>query len=356
MERDVDAASRRILRGVLLLLLLVGVATLVYVRAGFTLVDALYMVVITVFSVGYGEVQELGPGLRVFTMFVIVGGCSSLVYITSGLFQLIAEGQLERALGRSRMDRDISQVSEHAIVCGYGRIGHFVCRDLAQAKMSIVVIDSNPERCAQARDAGFLVLQGDATSDELLLRAGLSRARALASVVSSDALNVFITLTARQLRKDLLIVARGEEASTESKLLQAGANRVVLPSRIGAERVAHIVTRPSVLEFFREADLGALSQELGTIGVEIDQFEVTGESHVIGLNVGQVESSGSGGFMVVAVRRVGGSLIKNPTKDFVFAEEDKVLLMGHKEDLPDLTRRFAVRVMRTTLRGAAFEA
>lgn len=356
MEHKLDAASRRIFRGVFFLATLVVVATLVYVRAGFSLVDALYMVVITVFSVGYGEVQELGPGLRVFTMFVIVGGCSSLVYITSGLFQMIAEGQLEKALGRRSMDRDIAQISEHAIVCGYGRIGHIVCQELLRAKLPVVVIDADHECCEAARAAGFLVIHGDATSDAVLKSAGLERARALASVLSSDALNVFITLTARQLRKDLLIVARGEEPTTEPKLLQAGADRVVLPSRIGAERVAHIVTRPSVLEFFAEADLGALAQELSTIGVEIDQFEVTGDSRVIGLSVGQLESSGSGGFMVVAVQRVGGSLIKNPTKEFTFAEEDKVLLMGHKEDLPDLTQRFAVQVARLTVRGAVIRS
>lgn len=321
-------------------------------RAGWSVVDALYMVVITVFSVGYGEVRELTPGLRVFTMFEIIGGCSSLVYISSGLFQMIAQGQLERVLGRSRMSKELAELSNHAIVCGFGRIGHFVCLELEQAKVPFVVIDSSLERADEARAAGYLVIHGDATSDEVLTQAGLARARALTTVLSSDALNVFITLTARQLRKDLLIVARGEEARTEAKLLQAGADRVVLPSRIGAERVTHIVTRPTVLEFFKEADLGALSQELSTIGVEIDQFEVTSESRVIGLSVGQVESSGRGGFMVVAVKRIGGSLVKNPPKDFVFAEEDRVLLMGHKEDLPDLTQRFAVQVMRLTLRGA----
>ncbi len=353
MYRDLDAASRRILRGVAFLLLVVASATAVYVRAGWSVVDALYMVVITVFSVGYGEVRELDPGLRVFTMFVIVGGCSSLVYISSGLFQMIAEGQIEKALGRSRMSKELSELANHAIVCGFGRIGHFVCLELVQAKVPLVVIDCSVERCDEARAAGFIVIHGDATSDQVLTQAGLSRARALATVLSSDALNVFITLTARQLRKDLLIVARGEEASTESKLLQAGADRVVLPSRIGAERITHIVTRPAVLEFFQEADLGALSQELSTIGVEIDQFEVTGDSRVIGLDVGQIESSGRGGFMVVAVKRIGGALIKNPSKDFVFAEQDRVLLMGHKEDLPDLTQRFAVRVTRLTLRGGA---
>jgi len=355
MYRQLDVASRRIVRGVAFLLLTVVTATTVYVRAGFSFVDALYMVVITIFSVGYGEVHDLTPALRVFTMLVIVGGCSSLVYITTGLFQMIAEGQLERALGKSRMEKGLQDIKDHVIVCGFGRIGHVVCEEIKNARLQIVVIETSGPRCDEARAAGHLVVHGDATQDHVLTLAGLARARALASVLSSDALNVFITLTARQLRPDLLIVARGEEHGVEAKLLQAGANRVVLPSVIGAERISHLVTRPAVLDFFVEADLGALAQELSTIGVEIDQFEVTGDSQLIGLSVGALESSGSGGFMVVAVRRIGGSLVRNPQKDFTFAEEDRVLLMGHKEDLPDLTRRFSVRVARLSHRGVAIE-
>ncbi len=266
MYGKLDAASRRIVRGIAFLVLLVVVSTAVYVRAGFTLVNALYMVVITVFSVGYGEVRELDPALGIFTMFVIIGGCSSLVYITSGLFRMIAEGQLQKVLGRSRMDKELEALKDHAIVCGFGRIGHVVCEELVGARVQVGVVETDQERCDAARAAGHLVVHGDASQNEALTSAGLARARALASVLSNDAMNVFITLTARQLRPNLFIVARGEEHGVEPKLMQAGANRVVLPSRIGAERISHLVTRPAVLEFFKEADLGARAPTLQRTG------------------------------------------------------------------------------------------
>jgi voltage-gated potassium channel len=230
-------------------------------------------------------------------------------------------------------------------------MGRVLCRHLAQEGLKLVVLDSRAERRDEAVAAGHHALAADATRDSVLLAAGVREARALATVLPNDALNVFITLTARGLNADLQIVARGELPSTESKLKQAGANHTVLPAAIGAQRIAHVLTRPSVVQFFEQADLGALEQELLTIGIEIQQFEVTGTSRMIGQTVGGLESSGDGGFVVVAVRRAGGSLVRNPERAFQFAEEDRVLVMGHAEDLPGLIRRFEVRSSPLTYRG-----
>jgi voltage-gated potassium channel len=320
--------------------------------AGWSLVDALYMVIITVFSVGYGEVRTLDPGLRWFTMAIIVAGCSSLIYILGAVFQLITEGELERVMGTKRMERRLEKLADHIIVCGYGRMGRILCQQLAQDGFEVVVIDSSQERRDEALAAGYIALCADATRDSVLQSAGVAAARSLASVLSSDALNVFITLTARGLNPKLQIVARGELPSTESKLEQAGADHTVLPAAIGAQRIAHVLTRPSVVQFFESADLGALEQELLTIGIEIQQFEVTASSSVIRKTVGQLENSGDGGFMVVAVRRAGGSLVRNPKREFEFAEEDQVLVMGHAEDLPGLMRRFALPRTALTRRSA----
>jgi voltage-gated potassium channel len=236
-------------------------------------------------------------------------------------------------------------------VCGYGRLGQFLCADLAKFNLPIVVLDTDENRYELAIVRGFSALLADATTDDTLFSAGIERARVLVSALPSDALNVFITLTARGLCPNLAIMARGEDIGAEPKLKRAGANQVVQPFGIAAERMAHLITRPNVLEFFQEADLGALGQELGTIGIEIDQFEVTGDSKMIRRTVGELESSGQGGFMVVAVRRAGGKLVQNPKKDFEFAEEDRVLLMGHKDDLPDLTKRFSLKTRQRIYRG-----
>ena len=264
--------------GAAVLVLVSGVGVVGYLIAGWSLVDALYMVIITVFSVGYGEVHEQGPTLRWFTMALIVGGCSSLIYILGAVFQMITEGQLDRALGTKRMERNLKKWTEHIIVCGYGRMGRILCQQVAADGFKVVVIDENAERRDEALAAGHFALCADATRDAVLQSAGVSSARALATVLSSDALNVFITLTARALNPKLTIVARGELPSTKSKLEQAGANHTVLPAAIGAQRVADVLTRPSVLSFFENADLGALEQELLEIGIEIEQFEVTASS------------------------------------------------------------------------------
>ncbi len=339
---DKEPAARRVAFGALVLVLISALGVVGYLIAGWSLVDAMYMVIITVFSVGYGEVRALDPGLRWFTMAIIVCGCSSLIYILGAVFQMITEGQLNRVMGHKRMERDLKKLTDHIIICGYGRMGRILCQQVAADGYKVVVIDENAERRDEALAAGHFALCADATRDAVLMSAGAHTARALATVLSSDALNVFITLTARALNPKLFIVARGELPSTESKLKQAGADHTVLPAAIGAQRVAHVLTRPSVVKFFENADLGALEQELLEIGIEIQQFEVTASSTMIRKTVGQLENSGDGGFVVVAVRRAGGTLVRNPQRTFEFVEEDQVLVMGHAEDLPGLMRRFSL--------------
>lgn len=344
------SSARRIFAGGAVLGATSVVAVIGYVLAGWDLLDAIYMVVITIFGVGYGEVRVMEPSMRIFTIAVILVGCSSLIYILGGVFQMITEGEINRALGKRKMLKDIEGLTGHTIVCGFGRMGQVLADALRQGNVPCVVVERSTEKQAEAVEAGFHVVDGDATRDETLEKAGIARARALATVLPDDALNVFITLSARALNPDLLIVARGEHPATEQKLRHAGADDVVMPTKIGAERLAQIVSRPGVLDFFGDADLGAIAQELASIGVELDQFEVT--PALINRTVGEIESSGSGGFMVVAVRRVGGRIVRNPDKDFSLAEEDRVLLLGHRENLPDLKRLFSVRLTPMIYRGA----
>jgi voltage-gated potassium channel len=345
------SSTRRILSGVAFLAFTVMVSVSGYLLSGWSLLDALYMVVITVFGVGYGETRELSDGLRIFTMFVIMGGCSSLIYIMGGVFQLITEGEIERALGKRRMKKQLDGLVNHVIVCGYGRIGRVLIGALLASGETVVLVDTQEERLELASEERLLKVHGDATRDEVLETAGIMRAKALATVLPSDALNVFITLSAYNLNPKLQIIARGEDHATEQKLLRAGARRVVLPSNISAVRIAQMISRPAVIEFFRDMDMAGLSEELEGIGVSIDQFVVTGSCRVLGLRVGELEASGEGGFMVIAVRRAGGTLVQNPPKDFMFAEEDNVLLLGHKDDLPKLKQRFSLRGKPLIYRG-----
>lgn len=350
MLGELEPAHRRIAHGFVVLGVVCAAAVVGYVLLGWSVSDAAYMVAITIFSVGYGEVQPVVGAVRWFTIGVIVLGCSSLIYILGGFFQLIAEGELNRLLGNRKMKKTIEELSDHVIVCGYGRIGRVMMTDLETSGATAVLVDKDPEVVSALVAEGHYAIVGDATSDAVLLEAGVARASALATVLSNDALNVFITLTARNLNPELRIIARAEDPASDSKLVQAGADKVVLPSTLSGERAAQMILRPAMVDFFAGKDLSALEQELRGLGVQIEQFEVDGGSSLIGRTVGELESSGDGGFLVIAIRRTGGALIRNPEKGFTFSEEDSVLFMGHEEDIPHLREAFAIANLRPAVR------
>lgn len=352
MLDELDPAHRRIARGFVVLGAVCLGAVVGYVSLGWSISDAIYMVAITIFGVGYGEVQPVVGVVRWFTILVIVLGCSSLIYILGGFFQLIAEGELNRLFGDRRMKKTIEELTDHVIVCGFGRIGRVVLTDLKAAGATAVLVDSNPDTVASLVAEGHYAVVGDATSDAILVQAGVRRAAALATVLSNDAMNVFITLTARNLNPALRIIARAEDPASDSKLVQAGADKVVLPSTLSGERAAQMILRPAMVDFFRDQDLSGLEQELRALGVQIEQFEVDGGSSLIGRTVGELESSGDGGFLVVAIRRAGGVLVRNPEKGFRFSEEDSVLFMGHEEDIPNLREAFAIANLRPAVKRA----
>jgi len=352
MFAELDAAHRRIAQG-FLILGGVSIGSVVgYMLLGWSFSDAVYMVAITIFSVGYGEVQPVVGGVRWFTVGVIVLGCSSLIYILGGFFQLIAEGELNRLLGNRKMKKTIEELKGHVIVFGYGRIGRVVTSDLEGGGATVVIVDNDEEHVASITAAGGYAISGDATSDAVLIEAGVHSARALATVLSDDALNVFITLTARNLNPELRIIARAEDPASDSKMIQAGADKVVLPSALSGERAAQMILRPAMVDFFADQDLSGLEQELRGLGVQIEQFEVDGGSSLIGRTVGELESSGDGGFLVIAIRRAGGMLVRNPEKHFTFSEEDSVLFMGHAEDIPNLREAFEIANLRPAVRRA----
>jgi voltage-gated potassium channel len=208
--------------------LVMVLATAAYMAVGWSFRDAIYMVVITVYTVGYNEVRPINtPALNVITMSLIVLGCTGVIFLTGALVQYITLSQLTKTMGRKRMKAQIDQLTDHVIICGFGRIGVPLAKSLSEARAGFVVVEKDEARINQAVESGYLCLQGDAANEAVLHAAGVMRAHVLVSALPTDAVNVFITLSARALNSELNIIARGEEASTEKKLLQAGANQVV---------------------------------------------------------------------------------------------------------------------------------
>lgn len=340
-----SSSRQRILTGISFFLATLVGATLGYMAQGWSFLDAIYMVIITIFGVGFGEVKPVNtPTLRAFTILVIICGTTSAIYIVGGLFQMLTEGEIKKVLTARRMNQEIEALQEHVIICGFGRIGQILARKLRAAKNPFVLIDSTPERVLQAQEQNYLILEGNAADEIILQRAGIERAKVLATVLPNDALNVFITLTARELNPNLVILARGELPSTEKKLRLAGANQVVLPANIGAERMAHMITHPAALDFLKE-DEGRrdLNELLAQIELQLEELVITHNSPFVQQPISQMEVRGQGAFIVVAVRQAEGTIIIHPSHEWLLKEGDTVILLGHEGDLPQFARRYAMK-------------
>ena len=330
IDRWRHSPARNIFYGVAFVLLVSLCATLGYMWHGWSLGDSIYMVVVTVFTVGYGEVRPVDTmGLRAITMGLILTGCTGMIFITGALVQAITLSQITTVLGHKRMNRQIDELRGHVIVCGFGRTGWMLARELAAAKAAFVVLESDDARYEEARELGYLCMQVDASDESALLQAGIVHARALATVVSSDAVNVFVTLTARGLNAKLQIIARGQYITTEKKLLQAGADAVVMPAHIGAEQVASMILFPGLAGMIHDSERRRQMEiDLRTLGLEIEVVLAAAGSRYIGLTVGEIERASEQNFIIVAIERAGSLDVERPGIGTRIEAGDGVTILG----------------------------
>jgi len=301
-----------------------------YRVAGWSWGDAVYMVVITAFSVGFGEVVPItDPWLRAWTMALILLGCTGTIFITGSIVQWLTEAQIHRVLGGRRMENEIEKLSNHVIICGYGRIGRMIASQLNAGDTRFVIVDQTPDRVAEAKEGGWLTVHGEATDETVLRAAGVARARVLATVLPNDAANVFITLSARNMNPGIQIIARGEVPSTERKLLQAGANRVVLPAHIGADRIAHLILHPNARELLGGKTKSSVEFEhhLTELGLDMEEIEIGPASPWLHRRVGDVETEAAGRIMAVAILRKEGGTDMNPNPTAMLMPGDALVVM-----------------------------
>jgi len=306
-----------------------ALATEGYVYAGWSLADAAYMVTLTLFSVGYGEVHPIDTTyLRTLTMATMILGCTGMIVLTGALVQLFAQYQLRNLLGIDRMQTQIERLSQHSIICGFGRIGQQLAKELWAARQPFIIVERNPVKIAMAEAAGYLCLAADAADEASLRLAGIDSARVLATVLPDDATNVFITLSARSLNSKLEIIARGELPSTETKLIHAGADKVVLPTLIGAERIAEMILYPTTSRFVQESSqVRDLKRGLHEYGLEIEALTVPEEGAMTGETVGAAERRSGGAFFIVQIDRPGGQSFVHPGEDVRIEAGDTVVLV-----------------------------
>ncbi len=345
MSGLLDSPVRNLTVGIAFMIVVMVLATAAYMAVGWSFRDALYMVIITVFTVGYGETRPINtPALDAITISLIVLGCTGIIFLTGALVQYITVSQLNKVMGLKRMNAQIDQLKGHVIVCGFGRFGSVLARSLTASSAGLVILEENEARADEARRQGYLCIQGDATSEAGLLAAGVMRAHALATVLSNDALNVFITLSARALNPNLAIVARGELSSTESKLLHAGADKVVLPTHIGAERIAELILHEELARFIEGLERSTGFQRvLHNFGMELEVVTAAPQSPAVRMTVAAIEKHAKGAFFIVQINRRDGDVHTAPPPTAIVGEGDGVVLIGRPNRAALLTSLFEPR-------------
>jgi len=322
---------RQFATGVVLLLLLLGIGTAGYrLIEGWSFLDALYMTVTTVTTVGFREVQPMHTAGRVFTMFLILLGVGVALYILVGIVTLVVEGKLGLALGERRMRAKIQALRNHYILCGFGRVGEEIGREFHDRGIPFVVVESNPESIRRARQRGFLLVEGDAASDAVLIEAGIEHARCLLAASDSDAGNTYIILTAKAIRPDILVVARAGQPSNQQKMSRAGANRVISPYLIGGRRMALSALQPLVVDFVDTLVGGG-----GPGEHIIAEVVATEECGIAGCTLADV-LRGATNANILAIHRATGEIVVGPRDSEVVDIGDRLIVLGLESDLAAL--------------------
>jgi len=326
-------ARRRIDLAALLVAGILIVGTLGYMaieHMSFT--EALFMTVITISTVGFREVRPLGTGGMYFTIFIIISGVGALFFFLTGVLESAFEGLLGEVLGRRRMSGRIKKMQDHYIVCGFGRVGENVAQELDKSGSRFVVVEKDPENSAKSVAAGFLTLQGDATSAQVLDEAGVRQARGLVSAVHADADNLLVTLTARSVNPDLFIVTRSVYPESVEKLRFAGANRIISPYAMSGRRMANLLLSPAVSDFLDIVAYG------GPLEFRLSEMEVCPGSELAGKTIGASTIKSRTGAMILAVRKDGQrrQFNTNPDGNTFLEVGDLLIVLGTGDQLEAL--------------------
>ena len=307
--------------GILVFLLFAG--TIGYmVLEGWTVIDALYMTVITFTTVGYEEVQPLSTAGRIFNIFLIVGGVAAMLYFLTALMSHIVEEEVFHAfVRRRRMRSTLAGMRRHYILCGFGRVGREVGRAFAAEGVEFIVIDANDHCVVEAQELGYAYIQGNATEDAILHAAGIEHAQGLVAATGNDSDNVYITLSARGLNESLQVVARTSDIANADKLKRAGADKVISPLEIGGRRIALSAVRPLAVDFVDSMLEGAHDEHLQFAEISIaDDSSLSGSTIDRIVNHPHVEALG--------LRRADGEMVAAPHRDVVLRPGDSLFVIG----------------------------
>jgi len=293
------------------------------------LFDSLYMTVITLTTVGYHEVHGLSQPGRIFTIVLILAGVGTMLYSLGVGAKVLLEGELRDILGRRKLSKKIEELRNHYIICGFGRMGRIICREMIQYKAPFIVIEKEQNVFALI-DKDILAVHGDSTQDAVLKEAGIERAKGLISVLSTDADNLYVVLSARGMNPRLRIVARASDEGVEQKLFRAGADNVVSPYFIGGLRIAHTILKPAVVDFIEFATRS------GNIELQMEEIKVKETSHILNKALDECGIRKELGIIIVAIKREAGEMEFNPRSTSIIRKGDTLVAMGETKQLKAL--------------------
>jgi voltage-gated potassium channel len=329
-KRPLPGNNRRILFAILAVTVAIGLGTLGFALIeGWSILDSLYVAAQTVTTVGYGDLTPATRNGRVFSTIFMLVAVGVVLYALTSAVQSIVQSELVATFGQRRRSRKMSKLRNHFIICGAGRVGSHLIRGLLGGAETFIVIEKDQQKVAELLDQGVIVLVRDATLEESLREAGVEHARGLAACLPNDADNVYVVLTARDLNPKLHIVARAAEEQAESKLIRAGANRVVAPTIIGGHRMAMALTKPAVHDF-----LGSITAN--TLELAFEQLEVGPSSDLIGRKLSETNIRSVLNIVVVSIRRSHGQILFNPGGEATIESGDVLIAIGHAETLMKL--------------------
>lgn len=324
----------KLIFGIILIVFIIAFGTLGYMLIeGWGFMDSLFMTVITITTVGYNEVHELTMSGEIFTIILSLSGVGIILYVLSTEAKAVIEGELQDILGRRRLESSIKKLKNHYVICGYGRMGKIVAAELKDKGVDFIVIDNNPDAFREVKN--LLYIEGDATRDECLLKAGVDRAKALVSVLSSDAENLFVVLSAREMNKDIFIVTRAIDESSHGKFNTAGADRVVSPYYTGGVRIANLILKPAVVDFLELATKGA------DVELKLEEIIVNEKSRYAGNTLEQCRIGKELGVIILAIKSKEGRIRFNPNAATVIEPGDTLIAIGEVAKLRKLESRVA---------------
>lgn len=294
---------------------------------GWDLLDSMYATVTTISTVGYGDFYPQTAGGKVFTIILVFFGVGAMLYTVSLAAQTFVEGTMRELLGRGKLQKAIEKMSGHYIICGCGRIGNLICKELTQEKVPFVVIDDDPMVIQKVAEDGFVYYKGDATEDKTLIEAGVKRAQGIVCVLPKDAQNLYVILTAKELNPKIYILSRAEEEASEHRLLRAGADRVMSPYTLGGVRMAMAILRPAMLDFIE------ITTSRQSLELRMEELSIGDGSPVIGKTLEEAEIRQRYGLIIVAVKKDTGKMIFNPLANYIIQRGDKLISLGEDQNV-----------------------